>query len=589
VKLIARLFAFCSLLAFAVVPAQAQKQQGISANATTITGVYNGTYRCARGPVNLRLTLVAPGDGSLFGVFTFDLPANSSTRTASYTLIGTYDAATGKFRLDPEKWEPPEPANYVMVGMDGAFNSSTEQVSGKITYATCSTFDATRNKAQSAALSHRLAVTPASPAARTAQQPPSSSTTGAARQSGPAQPQQQQGKWFYCYNTVQVPPNSTGKQFVSGVFQSDGEPEAIGLAWDEYIAKTYAPLNKEDLLNRATYHPPHCGTNSKITLQQMHDSDVRGGATAVGWKYVPGQDTPPPPSPSPGGLAGGAVSYCVSDGQAPMYLSDIFGTNKDPKQAHTVDIGSAFNQYLEQKYAYKRTSNTPFGCAAFASRREAELSKQKVEADYQRAKIQMIETGWKWVLPPGATFGANFCYCSGYLGTTPNTLYFSESFWNPFGSDSNKVRDDFVRFIKEKYSPQSHEANGGCAYSAKAEEEGPMRKGGKTIIETGWKPVASGKGDPYYCYGYNANKVLYFSDTFEVPPNTPVDPTREDFAGFVVKKYSLDPGRNGTGLWDGGGAACLWGDKSKHDVYPGYKIIETGWKPKSLPPPSRHQ
>src|ERR1700720_1216501 len=60
-------------------------------NATAITGVFNGIYRCARGPVNLRLTLVAPGDGSLFGVFTFDLPTNSSTRTASYTLIGTYD------------------------------------------------------------------------------------------------------------------------------------------------------------------------------------------------------------------------------------------------------------------------------------------------------------------------------------------------------------------------------------------------------------------------------------------------------------------------------------------------------------------
>jgi hypothetical protein len=112
--------------------------------AADLTGVYNGKYRCAQGPTNFKLTLVAAGDGSMSGEFTFDLPATSSTRTASYSLSGKYDSATGNFRLNPVKWEPPEPRGFVMVGMDGTFNPNTKQVSGKITSPTCSTFEATR-------------------------------------------------------------------------------------------------------------------------------------------------------------------------------------------------------------------------------------------------------------------------------------------------------------------------------------------------------------------------------------------------------------------------------------------------------------
>jgi hypothetical protein len=112
--------------------------------AADLTGVYHGKYRCAQGPTNLKLTLVAAGDGSMTGEFTFDLPATSSTRTASYSLSGKYDPATGNFRLNPVKWEPPEPRGFVMVGMDGTFNPNTKQVSGKITSPACSTFEATR-------------------------------------------------------------------------------------------------------------------------------------------------------------------------------------------------------------------------------------------------------------------------------------------------------------------------------------------------------------------------------------------------------------------------------------------------------------
>ena len=132
-----------ALLALWVVSPNAQAQSA----ATAINGVYNGTYTCALGPRTLKLSLLASGNGSLTGVFTFYLPPTSHTQAFSYSMSGTLDAASGKFKLDPVKWEVPPPGGYAMVGMDGAFDPGTGQVSGKITYGSCGTFQATRDQA----------------------------------------------------------------------------------------------------------------------------------------------------------------------------------------------------------------------------------------------------------------------------------------------------------------------------------------------------------------------------------------------------------------------------------------------------------
>jgi hypothetical protein len=133
-----------------------------AALARRITGVYHGTYICRRGPVNLTLTLVSVVNGSVEGVFKFHLPANSNPPTASYTLNGKYDPATRKFQLNPVKWEPPEPSGYIMVGLDGELDPKSEQVSGTITggQGACTTFEATRDKVESAALANHLAAAP---------------------------------------------------------------------------------------------------------------------------------------------------------------------------------------------------------------------------------------------------------------------------------------------------------------------------------------------------------------------------------------------------------------------------------------------
>src|ERR1700682_6227178 len=62
--------------------------------ANAINGVYNGTYNCALGPRTLKLSLLASGNGSLTGVFTFYLPPDSHTQAFSYSMSGTFDAAS---------------------------------------------------------------------------------------------------------------------------------------------------------------------------------------------------------------------------------------------------------------------------------------------------------------------------------------------------------------------------------------------------------------------------------------------------------------------------------------------------------------
>jgi hypothetical protein len=136
------------------------------ATATAISGVYNGTYTCAIGPRTLKLSLLASANGTLTGIFTFYLPPTSHTQAFSYRLSGTVDPVSGKFKLNPVRWETRPPGNYVMVGMDGGFDAGTGQVTGKITLGNCGTFQATRDVAESTNIGNVLAGPGATPAAQ---------------------------------------------------------------------------------------------------------------------------------------------------------------------------------------------------------------------------------------------------------------------------------------------------------------------------------------------------------------------------------------------------------------------------------------
>ena len=255
-------------------------------------------------------------------------------------------------------------------------------------------------------------------------------------------------------------------------------------------------------------------------------------------------------------------------------------------------INDAFENYLRKNYHLQFSGSS---CPDLLSDPDGQTVIRQIEQWAKATKKEVISVDWKYVPgqdtppPPQAVAERTILYfCSAYFGPNGENMAFSDSFQAPEQTDINSVRDDFVRFVREKYSPHDSN-NGGCQGAdnkAKVKEESATREHRK-IIETGWKPVASGKGKPSYCSGFNANKTEYFSDIFEMPPNTALYPLIDGFGRFVVEKYGLDPGRGGAGRWDGG-VVCPSSDNKDPDkqngIKSGYKIVETGWKPKSFTP-----
>ena len=117
-----------------------------SKQTNTIDGVYTGTYVCAKGPTDLKLTLKAPEYGQLSGTFTFYVPPGTHNKVYTFSMNGHFDPKSGSFNLNPLKWEGPEPLNYMMVGLKGAVDTEAGKVSGIIDYSGCGRFEAMKGR-----------------------------------------------------------------------------------------------------------------------------------------------------------------------------------------------------------------------------------------------------------------------------------------------------------------------------------------------------------------------------------------------------------------------------------------------------------
>jgi hypothetical protein len=230
-----------------------------------------------------------------------------------------------------------------------------------------------------------------------------------------------QERWFYCYNTVPMPPNSMSKQFVSSIFQSDGDLNSISMAWDMHIAKKYAPVNQKDLLNTNTFHPMHCATGSQIGLQQLYDHALKGGVTAVDWKYVPGQEFQPvqlPKSAASATLGAPAQAqqqsgtgmwwYCQCGLRTPKrveYLSSLFRTDGGLDNASALDskVNVAWNAFM---YHYLTNSGVPkpvvdgrgTHCMLGSSdRSQTQGIRDHLKAGIASQNADVLDVDWKYV------------------------------------------------------------------------------------------------------------------------------------------------------------------------------------------------
>src|ERR1017187_1642533 len=132
-----------------------------SAAATSITGVYNGSYAGDQGPVKFKLTITQQDNGALAGTFTLSLTEGSATNTYTCAIKG-FVQYNRTFLLKPGKWETPPPSGFEMAaGMNGLFDpaggNGAGQLSGKMRDDPRPKFEAIRDADESAKTASAIA------------------------------------------------------------------------------------------------------------------------------------------------------------------------------------------------------------------------------------------------------------------------------------------------------------------------------------------------------------------------------------------------------------------------------------------------
>ena len=82
-----------ALFVISALASRAHAQPAQAATPSSITGVYNGTYDGAQGPIKFKLSLTQHENGTLAGAFTLYLPEGSSTKQYTCDVRGRYIAA----------------------------------------------------------------------------------------------------------------------------------------------------------------------------------------------------------------------------------------------------------------------------------------------------------------------------------------------------------------------------------------------------------------------------------------------------------------------------------------------------------------
>ncbi|HUK81685.1 MAG TPA: hypothetical protein VLZ12_03540 [Verrucomicrobiae bacterium] len=117
--------------------------------AGNIDGVYNGTCTPWNQERTFKLALRTFDNGTLAGIMTLYDPFTSHEKPHSYGLNGTFEAATGKFKLAPPSGQLPF-GRYFLLGLTGAFDRNTGKLTGTLVNGPHDPFEATRDAAESA-------------------------------------------------------------------------------------------------------------------------------------------------------------------------------------------------------------------------------------------------------------------------------------------------------------------------------------------------------------------------------------------------------------------------------------------------------
>jgi hypothetical protein len=152
-------FALALLVSASNAPAQRTRRSAPpahapAANVSPISGVYNGTYAGAQGPIKLKLTLTQQEYGTLTGALTLYVPDGSGAKEYTCDVRGRYIPANGMVQIARVKWEAAPPNEIDVLGMTGQFDAAggngAGKISGKMLSRPAPQFEATRDADASA-------------------------------------------------------------------------------------------------------------------------------------------------------------------------------------------------------------------------------------------------------------------------------------------------------------------------------------------------------------------------------------------------------------------------------------------------------
>ena len=116
-----------------------------STDGKSIRGVWKGQYACGQGITGLTLTIEGDDDARLAARFAFyAVPQNPTVPSGELTMIGEFDAGTGRLALRPDQWIH-RPSGYGAAGVEAVLNAGTQTLSGRMRMPGCRTFALSRS------------------------------------------------------------------------------------------------------------------------------------------------------------------------------------------------------------------------------------------------------------------------------------------------------------------------------------------------------------------------------------------------------------------------------------------------------------
>lgn len=106
-------------------------EDAVTTNASAVSGLWVGKYKCQQGETSLQLSLSGTPDGLVEGTFLFyPTPSNARAATGKFIVRGWY-YSDGSLLLSPGAWIE-QPSGYGTVSLRGRIDTINHTFSGVI-------------------------------------------------------------------------------------------------------------------------------------------------------------------------------------------------------------------------------------------------------------------------------------------------------------------------------------------------------------------------------------------------------------------------------------------------------------------------